>query len=71
MGKSAKFIVTGDPTQVDLPKHQKSGLKIAVTILKDVEGIAVVELTEIDVVRHSLVKDVIKAFRQNDEKNKN
>lgn len=70
MGESAKFVVTGDPTQVDLPYNQKSGLKIATTILKDVNGIAVVELDEQDVVRHRLVKHVIKAFKKNQENNK-
>lgn len=67
MGESAKFVVTGDPTQVDLPYKQKSGLKIASTILKGVKGIAVIELDEQDVVRHRLVKQVIKAFKKNDE----
>jgi phosphate starvation-inducible PhoH-like protein len=68
MGESAKFVVTGDPTQVDLPYNQKSGLKIASTILNGVKGIAVIELDEQDVVRHRLVKHVIKAFKKNDEK---
>lgn len=70
MGENAKFVVTGDPTQVDLPYNQKSGLKIASTILKDVKGISVVELDEQDVVRHRLVKHVIKAFKANHERNK-
>ncbi len=64
MGKSAKFVITGDATQVDLPYNQKSGLKKATTILKGVEGIAIVELNERDVVRHHLVKYVIKAFEK-------
>lgn len=65
MGESAKFIVTGDPTQVDLPYNQKSGLKIATNKLKNIEGIAIVELDEKDVVRHRLVKHIIKAFKNN------
>lgn len=65
MGESAKFIVTGDPTQVDLPFNQKSGLRIATNILKDIKGIAIVELNEQDVVRHRLVKHIIKAFKSN------
>lgn len=67
MGKSARFILTGDPSQVDLPRNQKSGLIKAITILKDVEGISIVKLTENDVVRHKLVKAVIKAFKKADE----
>ena len=63
MGKSAKFIITGDPGQIDLPHRQVSGLKEALLILKDVEGIGVVQLTESDVVRHRLVKHIIKAFK--------
>lgn len=71
MGKSAKFVITGDATQVDLPNNQKSGLKKATTILKGVEGIAIVKLNEQDVVRHRLVKHVIKAFEKDYNSNKN
>ena len=70
MGESAKFVVTGDPTQVDLPYNQKSGLRLASNILKDIQGIAIVELNEQDVVRHRLVKHIIKAFKSNIQKNK-
>lgn len=63
MGKSAKFIITGDPGQIDLPHRQVSGLKEALLALKDVEGIGMVYLTESDVVRHRLVKHIIKAFK--------
>jgi len=63
MGKSAKFIVTGDITQVDLPKHQKSGLKLALDLFKNQKGISIVELNEEDVVRHPLVKIIIKVFK--------
>ena len=63
MGKSAKFIVTGDVTQIDLPKNQKSGLTKALDLFVNVEGIKIVELNEDDVVRHSLVKTIIKIFK--------
>ncbi len=63
MGKSAKFIITGDPGQIDLPHRQVSGLKEALLALKDVDGIGMVYLTENDVVRHRLVKHIIKAFK--------
>ena len=64
MGKSAKFIITGDVTQVDLPKNQKSGLVQAMKILKDVKGIEIVELDGRDVIRHKLVKGILKAYEQ-------
>jgi len=64
MGRSAKFVVTGDITQVDLPYNQKSGLKRATEVLKGIKGISIVELNEQDVVRHRLVKHVIKAFKK-------
>ncbi|MAJ06652.1 MAG: phosphate starvation-inducible protein PhoH [Crocinitomicaceae bacterium] len=63
MGKSAKFIVTGDVTQIDLPKNQKSGLKKALNLFNDVKGIELVTLNEEDVVRHPLVKKIIKVFK--------
>ena len=63
MGKSAKFIVTGDITQVDLPKHQKSGLKLALDLFKNQKDISIVNLNEDDVVRHPLVKKIIKIFK--------
>ena len=62
MGKSAKFIITGDVSQIDLPKNQKSGLVKAQDILQNVEGIGFVFLDAQDVVRHKLVKKIIKAF---------
>ena len=63
MGKSAKFIITGDVTQIDLPKNQKSGLKKALDLFVNVKGINVVQLNEHDVVRHHLVKTIIKIFK--------
>jgi phosphate starvation-inducible PhoH-like protein len=67
MGMSAKFVITGDVTQVDLPKHQKSGLIKSLNILKGIDGISMVYLDENDVLRHRLVKRITKAF-DNDEK---
>ena len=63
MGRSAKFIITGDETQIDLPRNQKSGLINAITILKDIKDISFVTLDENDVIRHKLVKDIIKAYK--------
>ncbi|MDN3605610.1 PhoH family protein [Kaistella yonginensis] len=62
MGMNAKFIITGDPSQVDLPMRQKSGLKESMRILKDVEEIGFVHLTEEDVVRHPVVRKIINAY---------
>lgn len=62
IGASAKAIITGDLTQVDLPKNQKSGLAKASRILKGVEGIGFIELDEEDVVRHKLVKAILRAY---------
>lgn len=66
MGKRAKFIITGDPGQVDLPLKQKSGLKEAMAILKNIKDIAFVELDGKDVVRHKLVKEIIGAYSKVD-----
>ncbi len=63
MGKNAKFIVTGDPGQIDLPRKQVSGLKESLLALKDIEGIAHVYLDDKDVVRHRLVKRIISAYK--------
>jgi len=64
MGKNAKFIITGDITQIDLNHKQQSGLFIATQILKDIEGIGIIEFNELDIVRHKLVKDIVKAYEQ-------
>ena len=64
MGRSAKFIVTGDVTQVDLPKNQDSGLKIALNLFKNHKEISIVKLDEHDVIRHQLVKTIINAFNE-------
>lgn len=63
MGKDAKFLLTGDPGQVDLPRRTISGLKEALLILKNVEGVGMVFLDDKDVIRHKLVKKVIEAYR--------
>ena len=63
MGKSAKFIITGDETQIDLPKNQKSGLVNAINTLKDIKDISFITLDGKDVIRHKLVKDIIKAYK--------
>jgi len=63
MGKNAKFMITGDPGQIDLPRRVTSGLKEALLILKDVKGVGMVYLDDKDVIRHRLVKEVIAAYR--------
>ena len=62
MGNNAKFMINGDPGQIDLPKKVISGLKEAIGILKNVEGIQIVYLDESDVIRHQVVKRIIKAY---------
>ncbi len=64
MGKNAKFMITGDPGQVDLPRRTISGLKEALLVLKDIEGIGIIYLDDKDIVRHRLVKKVIDAYKQ-------
>jgi phosphate starvation-inducible PhoH-like protein len=68
MGPSSKVIVTGDMTQVDLPRNQQSGLSDAYHILKNIPGIAFIHLDSSDVVRHKLVREIIKAYEKDDEK---
>jgi len=63
MGKNAKFLLTGDPGQVDLPRRSISGLKEALLVLKNVEGIGMIYLDDKDVIRHKLVKKVIAAYK--------
>ena len=67
MGRNAKFIVTGDLTQVDLPRAQDSGLVAAIHILKGIEGIASIEFDERDIVRHKLVKSIVRAYEENNK----
>lgn len=68
IGANAKAIITGDMTQVDLPRNQRSGLVTAVRILQNIEGIAHIELDEEDVVRHRLVKQILRAYTREHEK---
>jgi phosphate starvation-inducible PhoH-like protein len=62
LGEGSRMIVTGDPTQVDLPPGQKSGLSEAIGLLENVEGIAVSRFTDADVVRHELVGRIVRAY---------
>ena len=62
MGRNAKFIITGDPGQIDLPKKTASGLSEALRIIKDIKGIGTLWLDDKDVVRHPLVKEIINAY---------
>ncbi len=70
MGRNAKFIVTGDVTQIDLPHKADSGLTKAMNNLRNVKGIAVVEFDQRDIVRHPLVKSIVAAFERADETSK-
>ncbi|TZF98812.1 PhoH family protein (plasmid) [Chryseobacterium panacisoli] len=71
MGMNAKFIITGDPSQIDLPKNQQSGLKEAMRILSGVKEIGFVHLTEEDVVRHPVVRKIILAYNDEDKRLRN
>ncbi len=71
MGKSAKFFITGDITQIDLPRHQQSGLVQASKILKNIEGIDFIMLDETDVIRHKLVTKIIRAYSNEADSLKN
>ncbi|AFR36461.1 PhoH family protein [Riemerella anatipestifer] len=68
MGMNAKFIITGDPTQVDLPYKQKSGLKEAMHILENIKEIGFVYLNEADVVRHPVVRKIISAYNEEEKR---
>ena len=63
MGRSAKFMITGDPGQIDLPRRTISGLKEALLILNDVNGVGILKLDDRDVIRHQLVKKIISAYK--------
>ena len=69
IGFGSKVVITGDSSQKDLPKDVKSGLDVAIKILKNIEGISVCNLTSKDVVRHPLVQKIVKAYEKYDEKN--
>jgi phosphate starvation-inducible PhoH-like protein len=68
LGPNAKCIVTGDLTQIDLPRNQRSGLFRSLRLLEGIEGIGVIYLESGDVVRHRLVKEIINAYDKDDEK---
>ena len=67
MGPNAKLIITGDLTQVDLPRKQQSGLHRALRLLKNIKGISMIELDTDDVVRHRLVKEIVHAYDRDAE----
>ena len=67
MGRNAKFIVTGDITQIDLPKKSESGLIIAEKVLSGIKGISLVHFDERDIIRHRLVKHIVKAYKNHEE----
>ena len=69
MGKTAKFIITGDETQIDLPSNQPSGLLESINILKNIEGISFIMLDDKDIIRHELVKKIIKVYKLKQKKN--
>lgn len=71
LGPSAKCIITGDLSQVDLPFHQKSGLRRSIDLLEGLKGIATIKLDAEDVVRHRLVKEIILAYERSDEEMRN
>ncbi len=71
MGQTAQFVITGDMSQIDLPRQQKSGLAYAINILEDVEGIGIIKFGKSDVIRHSLVKRIVEAFDKEESKEKN
>lgn len=64
MGVSSKFIITGDTTQIDLPRKSDSGLLMAMRILSNIEGISIIKFDERDIVRHKLVKRIVRAYEQ-------
>lgn len=70
LGMNAKMIITGDATQIDLPRHTQSGLLQALAILRDVKGIGRVEFGKKDIVRHALVQRIVEAYEQFDEEQK-
>ena len=70
MGWNTKMIITGDMTQIDLPREQKSGLKEALNILSGIEGIEIVELNRKDIVRHKLVTRIVNAYKKYDKETK-
>jgi phosphate starvation-inducible PhoH-like protein len=70
MGMTAKFVITGDMSQVDLPGKQRSGLAYATSILREVEGIGIIEMGQSDIIRHKLIAKIITAFEQQEQLDK-
>jgi len=70
MGKNAKFIVTGDITQIDLPESQQSGLLKALGLLSDIKGIAIIEFDKGDIIRHRLVRHIVGAYERDKNRDK-
>ncbi|MBQ6543330.1 MAG: PhoH family protein, partial [Clostridia bacterium] len=70
LGFNSKMVVTGDITQIDLPDGKRSGLKEAMGILKNIDGIGITRFSEKDVVRHRLVQDIIRAYEKVEEEKK-
>jgi phosphate starvation-inducible PhoH-like protein len=66
MGEASKIVVSGDPTQIDLPPREKSGLIDGTARLKDIDGVAITHLSTGDIVRHQLVTDIVKAYDGDD-----
>jgi phosphate starvation-inducible PhoH-like protein len=71
MGRSAKFIVTGDLTQIDLPQKSLSGLSATIRILEHIEGISAIRFDQRDIIRHPLVKDIVAAYEKQEEIHQN
>lgn len=71
LGPNSKLIINGDRSQIDLPRNQRSGLIEAVNILKDIKNLSIIYLDEKDVVRHKIVKEIIKAYEQNANRDNN
>ncbi len=67
LGENSKMVITGDLTQIDLPRGLTSGLKHAIKILKDIDDIGIIKLNERDVVRHPLVQKIVKAYETEDK----
>ena len=70
MGMTAKFVITGDMSQVDLPGKQRSGLAYATSILREVDGIGIIEMGQSDIIRHKLIAKIITAFEQQEQLDK-
>jgi phosphate starvation-inducible PhoH-like protein len=70
MGVSSKFIMTGDTTQIDLPKRSESGLLQAMRILAGIEGVSIIRFDERDIVRHKLVRHIVRAYEKDENESR-